>query len=107
MTPKDGTKRVSVKYLIDYLNKQGHEYVFIDGGPTLIAQLLQAQVLDEVHLTIAPKIFGSSPGKTLTMTEGILFPPDEVPQFELSSIEKIGNEVVLRYSLPRLADHTK
>src|SRR3989339_911905 len=107
LTPKDGTKRVSVKYLIDYLNKQGHEYVFIDGGPTLIAQLLQSQVLDEVHLTIAPKIFGSSPGKTLTMTEGILFPPDEVPQFELSSVEKIGNEVVLRYSLPRLADHTK
>lgn len=104
LTPEEGEKRVSIKHLIDYLNAQGHKYVFVDGGPTLIAQLLQTQVLDEVHLTIASKVFGSAPGKTLTMTEGILFPPDEVPQFKLESVNRIGeDEVVLRYKSDRIA----
>lgn len=90
-------RRVEIQDLIDYLNSKGHKNIFIDGGPTLIAQLLQENALDEVHLTIAPKIFGSLPGKTLTMTEGILFPPDAVPQFELLAVERLDDEVVLRY----------
>lgn len=90
-------KRVEVQDLIYYLNFKRHKHVFIDGGPTLIAQLLQAGVLDEIHLTIAPKVFGSAPGKTLTMAEGILFPPESVPQFKLLSVENLGDEVVLRY----------
>lgn len=97
LTPEDSVSRVSVETLISHLNSKGHKHVFIDGGPTLIAQLLQEKVLDEVHLTIAPKIFGSLPGKTLTMTEGILFPPDQVPQFELMNVEKLDDEVVMRY----------
>jgi len=97
ITPEDGTKRVSVQQLLDYLKKQGHKYVFIDGGPTLIGQLLQEQLLDEIHLTIAPKIFGSAPGKTLTLAEGILFPPRKVKQFHLLSVERLADEVILRY----------
>mgnify|MGYP005838674317 CR=1 FL=1 len=93
----EGSGHVQITDLIRYLNSKGYQNVFIDGGPTLIAQLLQDKALDEVHLTIAPKIFGSAPGKTLTMTEGILFPPDAVPQFELLNVEKLGDEVVLRY----------
>ncbi|QQS43969.1 RibD family protein [Candidatus Roizmanbacteria bacterium] len=93
----EGAGHVQIADLIRYLNSKGHQNVFIDGGPTLIAQLLQENVLDEVHLTIAPKIFGSLPGKTLTMTEGILFPSDAVPQFELLNVEKLDDEVVLRY----------
>lgn len=93
----EGLGHVQIADLIRYLNSKGHQNVFIDGGPTLIAQLLQENALDEVHLTIAPKIFGSAPGKTLTMTEGILFPPDSVPQFELLAVEKLDDEVVLRY----------
>lgn len=108
LTPEKDTRRVSISQLIHYLKEKGHKHVFIDGGPTLIAQLLQEKVLDEIHLTIAPKIFGSLPDKTLTMVEGILFSPDRVPQFELVSVDKIGNEVILRYvSLPSLTDHAK
>ena len=90
-------KRVEIQDLINYLNSKGHKNVFIDGGPTLIAQLLQAEVLDEIHLTIAPKVFGSTPGKSLTMAEGILFPPESVPQFKLRTVNQLGDEVVLRY----------
>ncbi|MDP4010623.1 MAG: RibD family protein [Candidatus Roizmanbacteria bacterium] len=105
LTPEEGSKRVSIPSFIKYLNSQGHKHVFINGGPTFLAQLLQAQVLDEIQLSIAPKIFGSLPGKTLTMVEGMLFSPEEIPQFNLTSVDRIGDdEVVLRYSFPRLAD---
>jgi len=97
MTPEEGEKRVTIQKLITYLNAKGYTNVFIDGGPTLIAQMLEAEVLDEIHLTVAPKIFGSAPNKTLTMVEGILFSPDKVPQFKLHSVERLGDEVVLRY----------
>jgi len=107
LTPEAGSKRVSIQHLINYLVEKGHTNVFIDGGPNLIAQLLEVEVLDEIHLTIAPKIFGSLPDKTLTMVEGILFPPEKVPQFKLLSVDKLDDEVVLRYSLPRLTDHAK
>jgi len=49
-----------------------------------------------VHMTI----FGTAPSKTLTMVEGILFPPDKVPQFKLESVDKLDDEVVLRYRSP-------
>ena len=100
VSSEENDGRVSTQTFINYLNEQGHKIVFVDGGPTLIAQLLQDKVLDEIHLTITPKIFGSTPGKTLTMVEGILFPPDKVPQFELVSVEKLDDEVVLRYQTP-------
>ena len=89
--------RVSVPQIIQYCNDQGYEYVFIDGGPSLIAQFLESNSLDEVHLTIAPKIFGSEKDMTLTMTEGILFPKDKIPLFKLISFRQIEDEMFLRY----------
>ena len=97
LTPKAGQSRVLVDDLIDYLNGKGYKNVFIDGGPILIAQLIQEKVLDEVHLTIAPKIFGSRSEKTLTMCEGILFPSSDIPKFKLKSVHQEGDEVMLRY----------
>jgi len=97
LTPEDGSKRVSITQFISYLNAQGHKTVFINGGPIFIAQLLEAGILDEIHLTIAPKVFGSAPGKTLTMVEGILLPADNLPKFELLSVDRLEDEVVLRY----------
>ena len=89
--------RVSVPQIIQYCNNQGYEHVFIDGGPSLIAQFLESNSLDEVHLTIAPKIFGSEKDMTLTMTEGILFPKDKIPLFKLISFKQIEDEMFLRY----------
>lgn len=103
LTPESGSKRIDIKKLIEYLNIKKHKCVYIDGGPSLIAQLLKSQVLDEIHLTVTPKIFGSMEGQTLTLVEGYLFPPDNIPKFHLKEVTKIGDEVILRYSLPRFA----
>lgn len=91
------SSKITPEDLINYLNLKNHKFVFVDGGPSLIAQLINENLLDEIHLTIAPKIFGSSLGKTLTMVEGMLFDPDKIPNFNLLSIDKIEDEVFLRY----------
>ncbi len=87
----------SLKDFISFLNKKNHQYVFISGGPTLIASFLEEQLLDELFVTIAPKIFGND-GSTLTMVEGKLFPKDFV-HLKLLSSEQVEDELFLRYKV--------
>lgn len=83
--------------LVQYLNQQDIENVFIDGGPTLLASFLNQGLLDEIFLTIAPKIYGND-GSAITMVEGQLFPPNKI-KLQLLSAEKIEDEVSLRYKI--------
>lgn len=79
------------------LFKKGLRDVFIDGGPKILIPFLQAGLIDEIFLTIAPKIIGDRENSSLTMVEGYLFPPDELPSWRLLSSQKVGDEVFLRY----------
>lgn len=88
--------REDLQGLVRFLQRRKLEKVFIDGGPRLIGSLLAQDLLDEIFLTIAPKIFGSS-SETLTMVEGRLFSPSDIKRFALLSVDKVGNEVCLRY----------
>lgn len=94
-----GEQRVDIKQLVEYLAKQGFKKVLVEGGPTLIGSFLKEGFMDEIYLTIAPKIFGNLPGKTLTLVEGILFPADKVKQLKLLSVKKIKDELYLRYQV--------
>ena len=92
-----GEKHIDLQAFFELCEEKGWHSVFIDGGPTLIAQLLQEQLIDELFITIAPKIVGSEQGITLTLAEGLLFDPKEVKRFSLVSSEQVGDEVFLRY----------
>lgn len=83
--------------LVQHLQNEHLDYIFIDGGPHLLASFLAHNLLDELFLTIAPRIFGND-GSAMTMVEGILLDPKKV-QLNLVSVEKVGNEVFLRYRL--------
>lgn len=83
--------------LSQHLQKESLMYVFIDGGPHLVGSLLVQNSLDEIFLTIAPKIFGNDKENTLTMAEGQLFSPEEIKTFTLVSVDRIENEAFLRY----------
>lgn len=81
------------------LYKKGYRYVLVEGGPTLLGSFLKENLLDEIFLTITPKIYGTEEGITKTLVEGMLFSPPNIKTLKLVSIKKIGNEVFLRYSL--------
>ena len=83
-----GKDKVDIKELADYLYKQGFKKVLVEGGPNLVGSFLKEGLMDEVYLTIAPKIFGNLPGKTLTLIEGVLFPADKIKHLKLLSVKK-------------------
>ncbi|MDO8618766.1 MAG: RibD family protein [Candidatus Daviesbacteria bacterium] len=85
--------------LSEDLYEQGFENILVEGGPTLLGSFLKENLMDEIFLTIAPKIVGNLPGQTLTMVEGYLFPADQVKKLELISVQNINSELFLRYSV--------
>lgn len=90
------TPRVSS--LVRKLQQKGYKHVLVEGGPTLLGSFLREGLVDEVFLTIAPKIYGTEEKTTLTLIEGILFSPLQIKKLKLVSVKKSGNEVFLRYS---------
>jgi 5-amino-6-(5-phosphoribosylamino)uracil reductase len=96
-TIRRGRTSVDVRALSRYLGAQGHRRVLVEGGPTLVADFLAAGLIDEIFVTIAPKIFGNARNAARTMVEGYLFPPEAVPALRLTSARKAGDEVYLRY----------
>lgn len=80
------------------LYKNGAQHIFIDGGPHVLASFFKAHLIDELFLTIAPRIFGNRENAAITMVEGILLEPNEVT-LELVLMERVENEVFLRYKI--------
>lgn len=73
------------------------ERVLVEGGPNLNHQMMEARLIDEVLLTISPKILGGDSSTTHTLLQG---PPLPFPTpAKLLSIHTIGQELFLRYSL--------
>lgn len=79
---------------------QDYRNILVEGGPTLLGSFLKENLMDELFLTITPKIMGNEKDATLTLVEGHLFPPDQVKHLELLSVENINSELFLRYKVP-------
>ncbi len=62
----DGT--LSPAAILAALAERGLRRVLVEGGPTTLSHFLTAEVIDDLHIMVAPKIFGSG-------REGIVLPP--------------------------------
>lgn len=89
----------SIKHLIKTLYKKGYQNILVEGGPTLLGSFFKEHLIDEVFLTIAPKIYGNKEGQTLTLVEGYLFPQNAIKKLKLLSVKPIKNELFLRYKV--------
>ncbi|MBV6458230.1 MAG: hypothetical protein HONBIEJF_01355 [Fimbriimonadaceae bacterium] len=80
---------------LESIVKQGVRRLLVEGGSMLNAQLLQADLVDEIFLTVAPKI---KLGKDVpTIADGEPLPRKAVMRFDLISCRPVGDEVFLRY----------
>jgi len=79
------------------LARRGARRILCEGGPTLNAALFAAGLIDEVFLTIAPKIVGGR--DPLTIVKGAPFV--ETVHLELRSLVDVEGELFLRYSVVR------
>jgi len=53
-----GEQRVELPEAIDQLAARGHRVVLCEGGPTLLGEIVGADLLDELCLTVAPLLGG-------------------------------------------------
>jgi riboflavin-specific deaminase-like protein len=67
-----------------------------EGGGELNSALFHAGLVDELNLTVCPKIFGGRSAPTIAEGEGILRLAGAV-QLELKSLRRVGNELFLVY----------
>jgi riboflavin-specific deaminase-like protein len=77
------------------LARRGIRRVLCEGGPTLNSALFRAQLIDEVFLTIAPKLLGGE--DPLTVIRGPLFPT--MLRLQLRSLVELEGELFLRYGV--------
>lgn len=76
----------------------GARVLLCEGGSRLAYSLVAEGLLDEIFLTVAPKL--GSDRDALRLLEGPAFPPDALPRAELVHVLLDGSELFLRYRLP-------
>lgn len=85
----------SVSEIVDGLEKRGFEQMLLLSGQKLNQEFLEANLIDEIYLTVEPKIFGSG--------NGILSETNLDIQLELLSMEKLNEQgtILLKYKVIR------
>jgi riboflavin biosynthesis pyrimidine reductase len=87
-----GTGGVDLRMAVDAFAERGFRHVLAEGGPTLNAQLALAGVLDEVCLTVSPKLAAGDAKRILSG------PALESPaELELRSVLEDDGYLFLRY----------
>lgn len=93
-----GVERVAPADLLAALRAAGIGLVVCEGGPHLLGELLAADAVDELFLTIAPQIAGrSADHPRLALAEGVAFGVAEAPWWTPVSIARAGGHLFTRY----------
>ncbi len=91
-----GASEVDVLALLDWLARErGCKVVVCEGGGVLVAHFFAAHAIDELYLTLVPRILGGA--NAPTVVEGDGFEPDALPDARLVSVERFEDEVFLVY----------
>jgi len=89
-------ERVAMSDVLTWLHGRGFRTLLCEGGGALAAQFFAARAVDALYLTLVPRILGGAHAPTLAAGPG--FAPDEIPDPKLSSMERVGDELYLRYT---------
>ncbi len=86
----------SLAWALELLEREyGVERLLVEGGGAMIAQLLEAGLLQELNVTLCPLVLGGQGGPSLA--DGPGFDPGSMPRLELVSHDVVGSEIYLRY----------
>ena len=91
---------IAPESILRFLHSQlGIRLLLHEGGPTLFGQFVEAGLVDEFFLTLAPQLAGRSteqprPG----FLAGTAFVPETAPWLQLLSLKQSGSHLYLRYA---------
>lgn len=89
-----GATEVDLAAAVTALAERGLRHVLCEGGPHLLGSLIAADLVDELCLTVAPKLVGPGPGRI------VAGPPTPVRALALNQVLAAGDELLLRYVRP-------
>jgi 5-amino-6-(5-phosphoribosylamino)uracil reductase len=92
-----GAADVDVAAVAEDLSARGINRLMVEGGGTVLTQFLTADLVDELHLVVAPLFVGDSRAPRLT-GDGP-FPWNADHRATLAGVRQIGDVVLLRYAL--------
>jgi 2,5-diamino-6-(ribosylamino)-4(3H)-pyrimidinone 5'-phosphate reductase len=88
--------RVDLDDALAFLGQAGFERLLVEGGSTIMAALLEAQLVDELRFTVAPLIFGGESAPTPVGGPG--WPAEDAIRLELADASRDEDgDMVLRY----------
>jgi 5-amino-6-(5-phosphoribosylamino)uracil reductase len=91
-----GTESVDMLALLQWLaTTRRVKTVLCEGGGGINASFFAARAVDEVYLSICPRLLGGATAPTLVSGPG--FSPEAIPDPKLTSVEHVGDELFLRY----------
>jgi riboflavin biosynthesis pyrimidine reductase len=92
---RSGHSGMSLTPVVEHLHAEKMELILTEGGPTLVGRLIAEDLLDELFLTVSPRLFGRYPGDARkALVEGVDLSGKAL---ELSSVRRHGSHLFLRY----------
>jgi len=95
-----GEKKVNLGLLLQRLRKMKIKRLLLEGGGRLNWSMLNARLVDEVHVTLAPRIVGGEDATTLVEGTGVSKVGSAI-KLSLKDVRRDDGELVLNYSVHR------
>lgn len=93
-----GETEVDFHAALRWLREQWNvKRLLCEGGAVVHGSMVQAGLIDELHLTICPKIFGGTTAPTIADAKGAE-KLAEAAQFKLKSAKRVGDELFTVFS---------
>jgi len=92
-----GKERVDLQELFSWLFQRGIKRLMVEGGATLNWSLLKLGLVDELFVYTGAMLIGGENAPTLVDGPGF---KEDFPRLTLSSVERLDEGVLLKWSLP-------
>lgn len=94
-----GGGRPSMRAVVEVVRSEGHRVVLTEGGPTVFGSFLGEGLIDELFLTLSPRVAGRAAAGRLGLVEGVAFAPSELRHASLLSAKRHSSHLFLRYRI--------
>ncbi|MEM3421275.1 MAG: 2,5-diamino-6-(ribosylamino)-4(3H)-pyrimidinone 5'-phosphate reductase [Candidatus Hadarchaeum sp.] len=89
-------ENIDLQWLLEELYRRGIRKLLLEGGSTLNWNMISQGLVDEIQVTVAPRIVGGAAAKTLVGGDGFCKVKNGV-RLRLSKISRVGSDVLLVY----------
>jgi 5-amino-6-(5-phosphoribosylamino)uracil reductase len=98
-TVVDGGQPVDLRWVSEDLHERGVRRLLVEGGGTVHTQLLTADLVDELHVVVAPFFVGDSRARRFVGSGRFPWGPER--RAVLADVRRLDDVVLMRYALSR------